>query len=140
MGKFKFRAFNKKHKEMVYDTEHFSVNDLNNENEHWTQAMQYTGLKDKQLKEIYEGDIVRAWEESVMIPNRDSGGGIIDFDEDEGFSQIGIVTFYSPFFAYQTKKHLRGRKEEIFAPLDFVDGIEVIGNIYEHYHLLEGES
>jgi uncharacterized phage protein (TIGR01671 family) len=102
-----------------------------------TKIMQWTGLKDVNDKKIYEGDIVKVWEEDVMIPNRDSGGGIIDFDEEEGFSQIGTVSFHISWFSYQTKKHLRGRKEEIFAPLDFVDGIEVIGNIFEDEELIK---
>jgi uncharacterized phage protein (TIGR01671 family) len=102
--------------------------------------MQYTGLYDNTGNEIYEGDIVRVWENDEMIPERDCGGGIIDFNRHEGFSQLGTVSYKGAWFAYETKKHLEGRKEQIFAPLDFCEGIEVIGNIYENPELLEVEA
>jgi uncharacterized phage protein (TIGR01671 family) len=118
MGKFKFRAFNKKHKEMVYDTEHFAVNDLNNENENWTQAMQYTGLKDKNGKEIYEGDIIQAFNASL---DNEKGNNEVIFDN--GCFKLRKPNVNDiPIGSYKQNE------------------IGVIGNIYEHPHLLEGES
>ncbi|MCM3190233.1 YopX family protein [Bacillus subtilis] len=99
--------------------------------------MQYTGFKDKNDREIYEGDILRVWEEDEHVPNHDSGGGIIDFDIIEGFSQLGVVDFKGAWFTYETKKHQKGREVSIFAPLDFTNNFEVIGNIYENPELLE---
>lgn len=98
--------------------------------------MQYTGLTDKNGREIYESDIVRIWEETEHIPNRDSGGGIIEYDQREGYSQLGIVEFKNAWFTYETKKHLKGRVENIYAPLDFTNNLEVVGNIYENKELI----
>lgn len=70
-------------------------------------------------------------------PNRDSGGGIIDYDTEQGFAQIGVVGFESCSFSYTTHRTLHGRHEEIKIPIDWLENYEVIGNIYENPELLE---
>lgn len=106
-------------------------------------VMQYIGIKDNNGEDVYEGDIIKVWEQDNHVPNRDDGGGIIDFNREEGFSQLGVVSFSGGTYDYTTKKHISGREEIIDIPFAFLDvdgylsGYEVVGNIYEHPHLLE---
>ena len=76
--------------------------------------MQYTGLKDKNGKEIYEGDIIR----------HDWGLNKITF-EDYSFTAEQILTFDGK---YNCNLYLS----------DIGSDCEVIGNIYENPELLMG--
>lgn len=76
-----------------------------------TKLVQYTGLKDKNGKEIYEGDWIKGRGE-VMCGN-----------------QFGQVTFRRIFKKGKTKEYL-------FHEIVQGDEIEVIGNIYENPELL----
>ena len=78
--------------------------------------MQFTGLKDKQGKEIYEGDI---------------GKLTIQFGDYPPFNEYGVMTFNEEAF-YSFKFE---------AETDYGNGdvksVEVIGNIYENPELLK---
>ncbi|MBG9520722.1 MULTISPECIES: YopX family protein [Bacillus] len=147
MRQIKYRAWDEQEKRMIswYDKVFTKSNNsamlcevpLKNASESYLKYMQYTGLKDSKGAEIYEGDIVHIWEEDSQVPNRDSGGGIIDFDWKEGFSQLGVVSFQGAWYTYETKQHLEGREENIYAPLDFTNDLVVVGNIYENQELLK---
>ncbi len=76
--------------------------------------MQYTGLKDKNGKEIYEGDIVRVVGK-IKVPQ------IIGFDTKE-------VRFC---FVYDTGEAMRNMNPSEI-PL-----LEIIGNIYENKDLIK---
>ena len=96
---------------------------------------QYTGLKDKNGKEIYEGDIVTG----TKYPFIDIGKQ----------NYIGIVVFYEDVaqFGYEYKcvnKYKRGISNGINNEFNanenlICEDLEVIGNIYDNPELLEGE-
>lgn len=73
-------------------------------------VMQYTGLKDKNGKEIYEGDIVK-------------------YKRINGSFDYGEIQYNGCAFDINNSWNL-----QVFASR----GIEVIGNIYEKPELLEG--
>ncbi len=80
--------------------------------------LQYTGLKDKNGKEIYYGDIVRR--ESL-------------FSEDNLYEIYKIVVWNYGFYAIRRKDGSMLTMSDLF----WVSDIEVIGNIYENPELLE---
>ncbi len=81
--------------------------------------LQYTGLKDKNNKEVYEGDIVCANDEKCII-SWHLGGWILN--------KVNKSDYVRLFISYLTK---RENKQY------YSDDIEIIGNIYENKELLE---
>lgn len=126
MRTIKFRAWNKntKQMDMVY-----CINGLLNSNENelkyvncsgWEfkniELMQFTGLFDKNLKEIYEGDIVKPIEKSGKNHNRQ-------------------IVFIDGSFCYNESK-TRGNRGYWALNKCKSKMFEVIGNIYENPELL----
>jgi uncharacterized phage protein (TIGR01671 family) len=86
--------------------------------------MQFTGLKDKNGREIYEGDIVRLWEWRVEYlpsePFEYAKAKVVWDDESAAF-------FYEKFTEPGTPWMMN----------DDIEGVEVIGNVYENPDLLK---
>ena len=116
----KFRAWNPEFKVM---SENFSVQDLSECRHHGADFsgsifLQFTGLHDKNGKEIYEGDVI-GWHPSSL-----KNCYIIEF-------KFGELRFYS----LDARKHNRSQPH-ISIGAYFKDTY-IIGNIYENPELLE---
>ena len=83
------------------------------------QLMQYIGLKDKNNKEIYEGDIVK----------------IDGFDDDE-LNEHFLVKFENESARYI----LSGNRLVYDFDNTYANECEIIGNIYDNPELLEGDK
>lgn len=114
----KFRAWSSYFKKMYLNIQLLdSLNEYINRGEH--EIMQYTGLKDKNGKEIYEGDILRFKANYTKKPC----GYVVCKVE---FSSYGIE-LTNALYSY----------DPIEETSEFPYTSEVIGNIYENPELLE---
>jgi len=95
--------------------------------------LQYTGLKDKNGREIYEGDIIY-WEIDNGI-GIESYSAVVRWSEnDEKYKGA-----YKWIVLY-LEDYLRGQFDALATPASYNDDLQVMGNIYENPELLEGAA
>ena len=87
-----------------------------------SEPMQYTGLKDKNGKMIFEGDVVKSEIEQV-IGDSISTDGVIEWDDNRGYWKYDLPDYGQSF----ALAHL----------LDNEEILEIIGNIYENPELIK---
>ena len=115
MRTIKFRFWDVPRGKMIFPSNNGNLDDLV-ESKHW-KVMQFIGLKDKNGKEIYEGDILKM----------------------ESYQREGVIIYYGGGFKLKLHKNWEGWNQPSivsfasYCPQD----AEVIGNIYEDEHLLE---
>ncbi len=105
------------------------------------QIMQYTGLKDKNGKEIYEGDILKVSYRDRRIA---VGMGVKPFEGEDKWSEwkesfVEIYTEPAMWLCRYTKTHgYHGHLVTINAHTKECGGsLEIIGNIYENPELIK---
>lgn len=92
--------------------------------------MQFTGLKDKNGKEIYEGDVLKIQQQV---------GGSGEFPYDGKKQERIVVVFWSNFRASWSCKFSELANNDLFRYVQNGGKCEVIGNIYENPELLKYE-
>ena len=120
----KFRAWNTRRKEMemIDDLYWFEENQCHHNGDNDYVIQQYTGLKDKNEKEIYEGDIIQ-WSADFRERKAEVKYGIGEFDggvyKYAGFYLEGDGRILEPYEITNMIKH-----KEYYS-------YKVVGNIFE---------
>lgn len=112
MREIKFRVWDKTKQNWVKYTDAELGSTIRGVNDNRYELMQFTGLKDKNGKEIYEGDIVQVegaipaeiyWKyEAWQLRNGDKTGGMLGNWEPEQIEVIGNIYENQDLLKYET--------------------------------------
>lgn len=134
MRDIKFRAWDKLLEQMIYQGHRSLAHYFSASITEDSPLMQYTGLKDKNGKEIYEGDVVHD------VYYRDNGWN------DWKVESKGYVKFINGSFCLICTSDIDGSDmyDELYKRMNpndtkAIGSVEVIGNIYENPDLLQTE-
>ena len=142
MREIKFRAWMIAGKYMKQwdDLEHLNFWAYANHGGIW-ELMQYTGLKDKNGKEIYEGDILGLNE--TILPDKQTEFGQVEvrfgaYDDSEiEYGSPGFGWWVTGYHGYNRLNGITDKYViEEHSLLTVCDEYEIIGNIYENPELL----
>lgn len=126
MREIKFRVWDLISKKMVQVIHFYNHNDVYPD----YIFMQYTGLKDKNGKEIYEGDIVE-----YVAGETYANTGVVTWVNERNSSNLKTYPFMCGFVIHNEKENKTDKFE-----WDETNYMEVIGNIYENPKLLGNEK
>lgn len=122
MNEIKYRIYGKENRIMYsweeilnFDSLKDTLKNGEKENQYYSQLLQYTGLKDKDGKEIYVGDILSDSEEKPLY---------VEFS-----TEYGAFCFVDKFDSFGTT---------LYTTQDLhYEGLGIIGNVYENPELLQ---
>ena len=122
MREIKFRIWDTRDKKMLKFTVGILNTLINSFSDGRLIFMQYTGLKDKQNREIYEGDILDygLWKDEDCAER-----GVVGYSEKKATYIVSLYSWYG------------GEGYETLGDEIKDNKAEVIGNIYENFELLE---
>lgn len=125
MREIKFRAWFKNDvvEQMLYDKNPGDCLVWKNQGQDIESIMQYTGLKDKNGKEIYEGDIVEFNDFDSLRTGGHTEDNILQ----------GSISFSCGGWIVKTE---RGHYD-LYTAIVNDEELEIIGNIYEHSELIQ---
>lgn len=135
MREIKFRAWDKVCNSMLMPDEiHLYMNGTVSVNQVWAtgdlELMQYTGLKDKHGKEIYEGDIIKTNAYPFMSDGKHNYSAVVEYIDDPEY-----LAWYYDIFSVSGR--VAGRAVGGMLADLYGQEIEIIGNRYENPDLLE---